>query len=351
MRLNNLGGSSMSAGFLAQVAMLATAMSVTTAALAQTSPASSTAPSTASTTAPTTATSAAAPSSGESATKLSDVTPQNADVKKEGDVDTDEVITNRKLRAETGAKKKYSFSSTVTYSGGTVNNPMADVRPNITAGIATQVAPRLSGSLGMRYRLSPLQTLGASFGVGVDKPFHGDDKKSFRDRSSASNPGVSFTNMSKILGIQAVSSVSANAFTTDFLRTNGYVAGFGLSQTLVYDFGGSKTSVGVSASISSSIFDKDGPGLQQGDYGVGAFPFFEYVFNDKLNFRTLVGFMADHSRTTSDFWTWTANKVYQSAGIGISVTRDLFLYPNVQFIPEDVRSDRTNVGITATLNL
>lgn len=335
----------MSAGFLAQVAMFATAMSFSSAAFAQTSTTATTS-STATTT-----TSATAPASGESATKLSDVTPQNTDVKKEGDVDTDEVITNRKLRAETGAKKKYSFSSTISYSGGTVNNPMADVRPNITAGIATQVAPRLSGSLGMRYRLSPLQTLGASFGVGVDKPFHGDDKKSFRERSSASNPGVSFTNMSKILGIQAVSSVSANAFTTDFLRTNGYVAGFGFSQTLVYDFGGSKTSVGVSASFSTSIFDKDGPGLMQGDYGVGAFPFFEYVFNDKLNFRTLVGFMADHSRETSDFWTWTANKVYQSAGIGISVTRDLFLYPNVQFIPEDVRADRTNVGITATLNL
>ncbi len=339
----------MSASFiasrLAQVATFATAMSFTVVTFAQTSTATS------STTAqPATA---AAPATGESATKLSDVVPQNADVKKEGDVDTDEVITNRKLRAETGAKKKYSFSSAVTYSGGTVNNPMSDVRPNITAGIGTQIAPRLSGSVGMKYRLSPLQTLSASVGVGVDKPFHSDDKKNFRERSSASNPGLSFTNMSKLLGIQTVSSVSASAYTTDFLRTNGYLAGFGLSQTMVYDFGGSKTSVGVSASISASIFDKDDAQLAaaQGDYGVGAFPFFEYVFNDKLNFRTLVGFMADHSRSTSDFWTWTANKVYQSAGLGISVTRDLYLYPNVQFIPEDIRADRTNVGITANINL
>lgn len=298
-----------------------------------------------------TATSAAAAPAGESATKLSDVTPQNQDVKKEGDVDTDEVITNRKLRAETGAKKKFSFSSAISYSGGTVSNPLADVRPNITAGAGTQTTPRLSGTVGMKYRLTPLQTLSASVGIGVDKPFHGDSKKSFRERSSASNPGMSFSTMYKAAGIQNVTSVSASAYTTDYLRTNGYLAGFGVSQTAIYDFGGSKTSVGVSLSASASIFDKDQPGLDQGDFGVGAFPFFEYVINDKLNFRTLIGFMADHSRYTSDFWTWTPNKVYQSAGLGISVTRDIYLYPNVQFIPEDVRSDRTNVGITANINL
>ncbi len=298
----------------------------------------------------TTSSTAAAPA-GESATKLSDVTPQNQDVKKEGEVDTDEVITNRKLRAETGAKKKYSFSSAITYSGGTVNNPLADVRPNITAGAGTQINPRLSASVGMKYRLSPLQTLSASVGLGVDKPFHGDSKKSFRERSSASNPGVSYSTMYKAAGIQNVTSISTSAYTTDYLRTNGYLAGFGVSQTAIYDFGGSKTSVGVSVQASASIFDKDQPGLDQGDFGVGAFPFFEYVINDKLNFRTLVGFMADHSRYTGDFWTWTANKVYQSAGLGISVTRDIYLYPNVQFIPEDVRADRTNVGITANINL
>jgi hypothetical protein len=65
----------------------------------------------------------------------------------------------------------------------------------------------------------------------------------------------------------------------------------------------------------------------------------------------LVGFGADHSRYEGDFFTWIPNKVYQSAGLGISVTRDIYLYPNVQFIPEDVRSDRTNVGVSANINL
>lgn len=271
--------------------------------------------------------------------------------KKEGEPDADEVITNRKLRAETGAKKKYSFSSAISYNGGTIDNPFADVRPNITAGAGTQIMPRLSGSLGMNYRLSALQSLSASVGVGVDKPFHSDSQKSFGERTSVSNPGVGYSVMYKAAGIQNVSSVGLTAFTTDYLRTNGYVAGLDFSQTAIYDFGGSNFSVGLSLAASASAFDKDGPDLDQGDFAVGAYPFFEYVINDKLNFRTLVGFGADHSRYEGDFFTWIPNKVYQSAGLGISVTRDIYLYPNVQFIPEDVRSDRTNVGISANINL
>jgi hypothetical protein len=286
----------------------------------------------------------------ETTAKIGDVKSNEVE-KKDGEVDADEVITNRKLRAETGAKKKYSFSSAIAYNGGTVDNPFADVRPNITAGAGTQITPRLSGSLGMNYRLSALQSLSASVGVGVDKPFHSDSKKSFGDRTSVSNPSVGYSVMYKTMGIQNVSSAGLTAFTTDYLRTNGYLAGFDLSQTAIYDFGGSNVSVGLSLSASTSAFDKNEPNLDQGDFSVGVYPFFEYVINDKLNFRTLVGFGADHNRYEGDFWTWTPNKVYQSAGLGISITRDIYLYPNVQFIPEDVRSDRTNVGLSANINL
>lgn len=286
----------------------------------------------------------------ETTTKIEEVMP-NTPVKKEGEADVDEVITNRKLRAETGSKKKYSFSSAISYNGGTIDNPLADVRPNITAGAGTQITPRLSGSVGLNYKLSALQSLSASVGVGVDKPFHSDKDKSFGERTSVSNPSVGYSIMYKAADIQNVSSVGLSAFTTDYLRTNGYVAGLDLSQTAIYDFGGSNVSVGLSLSASASAFDKDGADLDQGDFSVGAYPFFEYVFNDKLNFRTLVGFMADHARTESDMFTWIPNKVYQSAGLGISVTRDIYLYPNVQFIPEDIRSDRTNVGLSANINL
>jgi hypothetical protein len=37
--------------------------------------------------------------------------------------------------------------------------------------------------------------------------------------------------------------------------------------------------------------------------------------------------------------------------VGYSVTRDIFLYPNIQFLPNQVASDMTNVGIQATINV
>lgn len=45
----------------------------------------------------------------ETTTTLENVTAKDAPVKKEGEQDVDEVITNRKLRAETGSKSKFSF--------------------------------------------------------------------------------------------------------------------------------------------------------------------------------------------------------------------------------------------------
>ena len=241
----------MSASFiasrLAQVATFATAMSFTVVTFAQTSTATS------STTAqPATA---AAPATGESATKLSDVVPQNADVKKEGDVDTDEVITNRKLRAETGAKKKYSFSSAVTYSGGTVNNPMSDVRPNIASAVFDPAQPALSGSIGGKYKISALQSLSVDVGVLVRKPFHGDDKKTFRERTTVSNPSLTYQVVYQAAGIQNVTAVSGTWTTDEAYRAIGDVGTIGFGQTAIYDFGGSKFSAGLAFDASYTVFD------------------------------------------------------------------------------------------------
>lgn len=297
--------------------------------------------------------SSASSQSTESKTKLDDVVKQQAPEKKDGEKDVDEVITNRKLRAEVGAKKTLSFSTSLNYAGGSVKSPGAEVRPNITAALGTQTAPKLSGTVGMKWKIAATHTISASLGVGIDKPFHSDDKKSFGERSYANNPSAGYTTVYKVAGVQNVSSLSASLLTSDFYKTVGYMGAVGGTQTVAYDFGGSKLSLGASVSGSAYAFDKDDAKSMrsQGDFGVGAFPFVEYVISDMLNFRTLIGFMADHSRTTPDFWTWQANTVYQSMGLGISVARDIYLYPNVQFIPEDIRDDRTNVALSATINL
>lgn len=285
--------------------------------------------------------------------KVDEVTPQGAELgeTKPTQPDTDEVITNRKLRAETGAKKKYSFSASLSYSGGAVDSPFSDTRPNITSAAGTQIAPRFGGTVGGNWRLNSLNSIYASLGVGIDRPFHDGEGESFGDRTSASNPTVGYQTLYKLFGIQAVTQASTTAFTTNYYRSIDQMAGLGLTQTLVYDFGGSKFSLGSTFSVASNFFDGRNNFDQQADWNIGAFPFVEYVISDSLNFRTLIGFMADHYRNEDRALTWFPNTIYQSMGIGISVTRDLFLYPNIQFIPEDIRADRTNAAISANLNL
>jgi hypothetical protein len=295
---------------------------------------------------------AQAEEAGESSTTVDEVSPKNAEVKAQDGSDADDVITNRRLRAETGSKNKYSFSASLAYDGGTVKNPFAEVRPNITSSAGQQIDPSLGGSVSMRYRVSPTSNISASTGVGVDKPFHADKTKSFGQRSYVIDPSVDFTTIYKTGAVQNVTTVAATLYTTAHHRKNGYRTAFDLSQTFVYDFGGSKFSVGTSLSATYNVFDKSDAALrpEQVDIRVGAYPFVEYVINDTLNFRTLVGFMFDHGRGAA-FGDWTPNTIYQSAGLGISVTRDIYLYPNVQFTPEDARLDNTNVGLSAIINL
>jgi hypothetical protein len=291
---------------------------------------------------------------GSSSMRLEDIRPRRRKAVSTDDPDADEVITNRKLRAETGAKKMFSFSTSLEYKGGSIEKPFAAERPNIKGAVGEPTDVSLNGSLGIKFRLSNLQSLNFGVGVGVAKPFHSDEEKSFNDRSYIDDPGLSYQLLSKFWGIQSVSSLGASAYTSDFLRKLGYAWGVSASEILIYDFGGSAFSVGSSFVVSRNFFDSDKLEAlsNQSDYGFGVYPFMEYVINDTFNLRTLSGvWVYEHTRETYDYWTFHKNKIYQSFGLGISVTRDLYLYPNVQFLPEDPGSDKTNVALAITLNL
>ena len=83
-----------------------------------------------------------------------------------------------------------------------------------------------------------------------------------------------------------------------------------------------------------------------------ALPTLEYYFNDTLSFRTLFGYFRwRHLYGDENNLRMLRLKEYQSVGIGIVVSRDIYLYPNVQFLPREVRSDYTNFGVSAAVNV
>ena len=276
--------------------------------------------------------------------------------------EVDQLITNRKLRAETGSKSKLSVSTAFTYNGGTIKDPASKFRPNIVAGANVPTFSSLSGSIAGKYRLGVKDSLSAGFGLRVFQPFHeAPDKSTVEtpggksvERGDVYNPYVTFTHIDRIGGLQSVSKVTTTALTTDFSRQLGYLGQVDLTQIFLKDIGTTGASVGVLFGTGFSMFDKFDEASQaaSSDYWVGAYPFFEYVINDTLNFRTISGvWVYEHIRNESRALSFSKNKIYQSVGLGISVSRNVYLYPNVQFLPEDITGDRTNVAITANVNL
>lgn len=297
--------------------------------------------------------------SAETTTKMENVTP-NAPVEKEGEEDVDEVITNRKLRAETGAKSKYSFSTALSYNGGTIKNPGSDTRPNIASTAFVPLRPALAGTLGGKYKISALQSLSADVGLKIYRPFHSDPKQNFRERTTVADPSLTYQVVYQAAGVQNVSSVSLGYTTDADYKDVGQLGSVGFSQTAIYDFGGSVWSVGLAAELGYTAYNKgvdqldrngDAVGPQQSDYQVALYPFAEVNISEKLNLRTVFRpWIFEHSRMAA-FGEIARAPYTQSVGVGISVTRDIYVYPNVQFAPLNMSADRTNVGMSLNLNI
>lgn len=297
--------------------------------------------------------------SAESKAKASAVAP-NAPVKKEGEADVDEVITNRKLRAETGSKSKFSFSTMMQYLGGTIENPGSAERPNIASTAYVAAEPTLSGTIGGKYKISSLQSLSADIGVAVYKPFHSDSERTFRDRTTVADPSLTYQVVYQAAGVQNVSAITGTWITdSETRKASGQTAGVTFSQTAIYDFGGSIWSVGLAGELSYNTFDIDKNtamknstvGTIQKDYEVALYPFAEVNISEKLNLRTVFRPWIFQHKMAKNFGEIDRAPFTQSVGVGVSVTRDLYFYPNIQFAPLNLQADRTNVGLSMNLNI
>jgi hypothetical protein len=87
-------------------------------------------------------------------------------------------------------------------------------------------------------------------------------------------------------------------------------------------------------------------------WDLGIFPQAEYKFNDRYSARTVFGYFNwKHLYGDSNKTRMLQTYVYQSLGVGIAVARDVFIYPNIQFVPNNIRSDFTNFAMSTTINV
>jgi hypothetical protein len=265
--------------------------------------------------------------------------------------DVDELITNNKLRAESGSKSKFSLATAFSYDGGSLEKPLEAQRPNIQGVAGTTDVADINGQINAKYNMTPRDSLLLGGGLRWISPLQGGKRPADYDGQlfDAFDPNLLYQRIYKFSGIQSYYQVGPTVYTRSDVVKKGFVANASISNVNAYEVGKTGLTLGLETQFQYGYFN---PGVKphQADYVMFLYPYLEFSFTDKVNFRT-VSFLLEyeHSRGTPNS-TWLKGKVLQSVGIGISVTRDIFLYPNVQFIPDDIRAGNTNVGLAANVN-
>ncbi len=275
--------------------------------------------------------------------------------------EADEAITNRLLRASSGSLSRWSGNFNINYNGGSVGKPLAAQRPNINEGADSLTLQYMNANVGFRYRLNALNSLTVATGVFMTTPFNTtiktndpdlkDEFKKTRGVLTANDPNLIYTNLMNFNGYQFVNTITPTLITNSQQRHQGYRASGDVSVTMMKVVNKSNLSLGLALEWTGYAFDKTIGNSQKLATNVWqSYPIAEYIINDWLNLRTLVGWPVYQQTREMKPNNYTQRIMYQSFGTGISVTRDIFLYPNIQFIPADIRADRTNIGLSAYIN-
>lgn len=298
---------------------------------------------------------------GKSSIKVEDA----AGKKNKVDGDIDEDITNAKLRAESGSKSKLSMSTRINYQGGSVARGFGSERPNIRGNDpSVQTRTGMGAGIDARYRWTKHDSVTLGTELSVLTPFQGDLDPS-SNQLNWSDPSIGYSRVGKMGNFQTNSGVAVDIGTSKETRAVKQDGSIAASVNGLYSFQNGVV-MGLATAVSYFKFENnageptDAGTQRQGYYGgdrrveytLGVFPFAEYNFNDRYALRTVFGYFNwMHLYGDTKTSRLLQQYVYQSVGFGIAVTRDIYLYPNVQFIPDDIRSDYTNVAMAATINI
>ncbi len=273
--------------------------------------------------------------------------------------DMDDEITNQRLRATLGSKSKWSVRTASAFQGGSIKKPLDQNRPNYRGAVATPTATYFYSDVAIKRRLGDMDSLNFGTGLTLYKPFHRTLDESTNSGKGArnlniSNPYLEYNLAYKIGNLQASTAGtyihSVNDFDVSDVKSIGT---FDITQTLIGELT-SNLSFGAAISISKTLYkgsgDFDGQGNAKVNFEPAIFPFAEYTFNDTYSFRTVFGYF-QFQEFANEKGEYKQLTPYQSMGIGISVNRDVYIYPNIQIAPKDISADRTNIGLSANINI
>lgn len=269
--------------------------------------------------------------------------------------DVDNVITNIKMRAETGAKSRWSLATAMGYSAGPLTALFSDSRPNLSGTTGSTDFTTLSGSVSVKYNAGTQHALFAGVGMRLLTPLRRGTPENFNgDKFDIDNPYLTYQYLFRWLDVQSSAQVTQQFFTNSNLLKDGYVTQTGLSQNNIYDLPGSRFSLGLNLFAGLAYFNNDSLEARrnQTDYYFGLTPALEYRVSDWINLRTeLYLYNFQHRRTTAAADTFDRQRVVQGLTMGFAIARDVYVSPGMQWIPEDMRPERTTTWLSANINL
>ena len=266
--------------------------------------------------------------------------------------DIDEEITNARMRASSGAKSLLSLQTSFGYNGGSVNDALSKERPTLTPGAVELETVKLTGTVAAKYRVTDHDNVNLGVGVGWVTPTYSGQK------GQMENPYVGYTRTFKAGDYQNVFNVQLQKYTADkSVRISKLGYEFDVNHTILTNVGNTKLQVGLVGKYARETYTAKTKVVEDTEIKVDGtqdqvalYPFAEYEFTEHIAFRTVYrGLEYQTSVLKSD--TFQRNDPTQSAGIGLTITRDLYLYPNIQWVWEDMRPEKTNVALSAYINM
>lgn len=286
---------------------------------------------------------------------------------------SDQLITNREMRAITGSTSKWSFISSFNYLGGSLADPLGAERPNILgAGEAAQLQS-LDANLGVNYKVSSLSRINLSFGLSTLSPFHSylvasnaDTQRQFDENAQKpelNDVSLTFTRIANLLGVQTLFSLSGLKYERSFLERKGYDYAFNTTINTMYQAEGSRLSVGLFVSWTQNFFNRGanerlhpesdillGPLQARSIFSIK--PQAEYIINETFNLRSaLRPLWYDHFRSPGQESKLTRRPLSQTLRLGVSYTRDIFFSFGLEFLPLDLSAQNTVISTQARINL
>lgn len=296
---------------------------------------------------------------GETKMKIEDAAGKKNTV----DGDIDQEITNKKLRAESGSKSKVSLSLNVNYTGGGLAKPLDEKRPDLYGRPGTQTVSSMTVGPNLRYRWTKNDSITFGTSFGMNSPLQGDiDAGGRKNQYRVDDPSLGYSRVGKIGSLQSIISLGTSYGTSpESLKTNKFMD-IGASWTLMRTYQNG-LSLGAAATFENTFYS-DAAGSnrrfrttgygqdKRTDYEVALYPMAEYEINDMFSVRTV----ARYTTWYHQYGDEEADRLLkyagtQSFGLGMSLARDFYLYPNIQFDWADMQSDRTNVAVSATINV